>query len=91
MARMLLEWISHSPGISAVKTIHTILREDFGPLDPNLVRTELLGERGIHDVAHGPARNCLRIEYDPNVLGARSLADVLCRHGVYPNPKGADE
>ncbi len=74
-----------------MKTIHTILREDFGPLDPNLVRTELLGERGIHDVAHGPARNCLRIEYDPTVLGARSLADLLCRHGVYPNPKGTDE
>jgi hypothetical protein len=72
-----------------VKTIHTILREDFGQLDRHLVRTELLAEAGVHGVDYEPARNGLRIEYDPAVLTASKLADLMCRHGVYPDPTGS--
>ena len=72
-----------------MKTIHTILREEFGRLDRHLVRTELLGEAGVFGVDYEPARNALRIEYDPAVLTASKLADLMCRHGVYPDPAGS--
>jgi len=74
-----------------VKTIHTILREDFGQLDRHLVRAELLREAGIHEVGYETARNGLCIEYDPVVLTPPKLAEVLCRHGVFPNPVCAPE
>jgi hypothetical protein len=73
-----------------VKTIHTILREDFGRLDRNLIRTELLAERGVRDVLYESARNRLCIEYDPEVLTNGSLLDLMCRYGVYPESLGAD-
>jgi len=72
-----------------VKTIHTILREDFGQLDRHLVRTELLTEAGVCGVDYEPARNGLSIAYDPAVLTAAKLADLMCRHGVYPDPTGS--
>ncbi len=67
-----------------MKTIHTVLREDFGQLDRNLVRTELLAEKGIRDVAYEHARNRLTIEYDPAVLTDQKLLDIMCRYGVFP-------
>jgi hypothetical protein len=71
-----------------MKTIETILREDFGRLDRDFIRKELLAEKGIHNVDCEPARNRLRIEYDPAILTAARLADVMCRCGVYPASKG---
>ncbi len=67
-----------------MKIVHTTLREDFGLLDPRLVRTELLAENGIHSVAFEPTKHGLSIEYDPTVLNERDLLDIFCRHGVYP-------
>ena len=67
-----------------VKTIHTVLREDFGPLDRNLVRKELLAEKGIGQVAYEHARNRLTIEYDPAIVTSQRLLDIMCRYGVFP-------
>jgi hypothetical protein len=69
-----------------MRTIHTILREDFGPLDRQLIRKELLAESGIEDVACESARNRLTIEYDPKVLNDLRLLDILYRCGVMPAP-----
>jgi hypothetical protein len=73
-----------SGGRADVKTIHTILREDFGRLDRNLIRTELLAEKGIRDVAYEHARNRLTIQYDPKVMSDQKLLDIMCRYGVFP-------
>ena len=51
-----------------MKTIHTVLREDFGRLDRNIVRSELLSEKGVHDVIFELSRNGLSIEYDPSII-----------------------
>ena len=48
-----------------MKTIHTVLREDFGRLDRNLVRSELLSERGVHGVSFETAGLAF---FDPNAL-----------------------
>jgi hypothetical protein len=69
-----------------MKTIHTILREDFGELDPDVIRTEILAAEGVHAVALKPARHGLSIEYDPVILTPRRLVDLMCRYGVYPDP-----
>lgn len=75
-----------------MKIVNTTLREDFGLLDPALVRTELLAEAGISSVSFEPAKHSLSIEYDPAVLSQRDLLDIFCRHGVYPEavPARAD-
>jgi hypothetical protein len=67
-------------------TVHTMLREDFGRLDRALVRAEQLAERGIKNVLYESERNRLSIEYDPSVVDGRKLIDIMCRHGVYPEP-----
>ena len=74
-----------------MKVVHTTLREDFGLLDPRLVRSELLSETGISSVSFEPAHG-LCIEYDPAILSERDLLDIFCRHGVYPEavPPRAD-
>ena len=69
-----------------MKTIHTVLREDFGRLDRNLVRSELLSEKGVHDVIFERSRNGLSIEYDPSVIDDSKLIEIMCRYGVYPEP-----
>jgi hypothetical protein len=76
-----------------VKTIHTILREDFGYLDTNLIKTELLAESGIDDVTYDPTRKRLSLEYDPALLDDQRLLDIMCRCGLYPEPaeQGTDE
>jgi hypothetical protein len=73
-----------------MKTIQTILCEDFGRLDRDLVRTQLLGQRGICDVHCASARNGLVVEYDPDVLDHRRLLDIMCHVGVFPDSRGVD-
>jgi len=73
-----------------MKTIHTVLREDFGPLDRNLVRSELLSEKGVHDVIFERSRNGLSIEYDPSIIEHSKLIEIMCRYGVYPEPISSD-
>jgi hypothetical protein len=67
-----------------MKTIHTILREDFGLLDRNLVRSELLTENGVAAVSFEAARNGLSIEYDPALIDDSKLLEIMCRYGVFP-------
>ena len=67
-------------------TIHTVLREDFGQLDRDLVRIELLAERGVCGVSFDALRGHLSIEYDPALIDDAKLVDIMCRHGVYPEP-----
>jgi acetyltransferase len=67
-----------------MKTIHTMLCEDFGRLDRSLVREKLLAEPGVHDVSFEEGRNSLLIEYDPARIDNHSLTLVMCRHGVHP-------
>ncbi len=69
-----------------MKTIHTVLREDFGRLDRTLVRSELLSEKGVHDVTFERSRNGLSIEYDPSIINDTKLIEIMCRYGVYPEP-----
>ena len=72
-----------------MKTIHTVLREDFGRLDRTFVRSELLSEKGVHDVTFERSRNGLLIEYDPSIIDDTKLIDIMCRYGVYPEPLSA--
>jgi hypothetical protein len=67
-----------------MKTIHTILREDFGRLDRNLVRSELLSERGVKGVSFESLRNSLTIDYDPALIDDSKLLEIMCRYGVFP-------
>jgi len=69
-----------------MKTIHTVLREDFGRLDRTLVRSELLSEKGVRDVSFELSRNGLLIEYDPSIIDDTKLIEIMCRYGVYPEP-----
>jgi hypothetical protein len=66
-----------------VKTIHTVLREDFGRLDRNLVRSELLSERGVKDVSFEAVGNSLSIEYDPAVIAEAKVLEIMRRYGVF--------
>jgi hypothetical protein len=70
-----------------MKTIHTILRQDFGVLDPNMVRTQILATAGVRAVELEPARNGLAIEYDAEILTPPKLLDLMCLCGVYPAPQ----
>jgi GNAT superfamily N-acetyltransferase len=65
-----------------MKTIHTVLREDFGHLDRGLVRRSLLAEPGVRDVSFDESRNGLVIEYDPVLIDDHCLSLMMCRHGV---------
>lgn len=67
-----------------MKTVEATLLEDFGPVDRNLVRQGLLGERGISAVFDGPGDHTLTIEYDPAAVAGEKLLEVLCRNGVCP-------
>jgi hypothetical protein len=67
-------------------TIHTVLREDFGPLDRDMVKSALMSERGVLGVSFEKPRNHLIIEYDPAIVNGRQLMAIMCRHGVLPEP-----
>jgi hypothetical protein len=69
-----------------MKTIHTILKEDFGLLDRNLVRSGLLSERGVTAVSLETSRNGLLVEYDPAIVDGSTLALIMCRNGVCTDP-----
>jgi hypothetical protein len=77
--------------VAAMKTIHTLLREDFGRLDRNLVRSELLSERGVDEVSFESMGNGLSIRYDPAIIDDAKLIEIMCRYGVFPDgvvPRG---
>jgi hypothetical protein len=69
-----------------MKTIHTMLKEASGHLTRNLVRSELLSERGVTTVSLEPGRNCLSIEYDPAIVDGSKLMIIMRRYGVCPEP-----
>jgi hypothetical protein len=68
-----------------MKTIYTVLRDDFGRLDRNLVRSELLSERGVKNVSFETARNGLSIEYDPAIIADAKVLEIMRRYGVFPD------
>ena len=69
-----------------MKTIHTILREDAGRLTQNLVRSELLSQRGVTAVSFEPNRNSISIEYDPAIVDDSTLMLIMRLYGVCPEP-----
>src|SRR5687768_15865575 len=71
---------------SEMKKIRTALREDFGQLDRDLVRSELLSQEGVLTVSLEPSRNGLTIEYDPAHINDTKLIEIMCLYGVYPEP-----
>jgi hypothetical protein len=82
----LIEFTASDSRGGEMKTIHTVLREDFGRLDRNLVRSELLSQNGVTGVSFESARNGLSIEYDPTIIDSSTLVEIMCRYGVYPEP-----
>ena len=72
-----------------MKTIHTILKDDVGRLAQNLLRSELLSERGVQNVSFETARNGVSIEYDPAIVDDSKLLEILCRYGVLPESAAA--
>jgi hypothetical protein len=74
-----------------VNIIHAVLCEDHGRLDASSIRDELLTEAGIRDVGYETARHRLRIEYDPVIVSHVRLADVMCRHALFPEPADIGE
>ncbi len=74
-----------------MKTIHAVLRGDFGRLNRNLVRSELLSERGVKEVSFETVRNSLSIEYDASVIADAKVFEIMRRYGVCPDAlRGAD-
>ena len=69
-----------------MKTIHTILRQDAGRLTQNLVRSELLSQRGVAAVSFEPSRNSISIEYDPAIVDDSTLMLIMRLYGVCPEP-----
>ncbi len=69
-----------------MKTIHTMLGRDPGRLTQNLVRSELLSQRGVTTVSFEPNRNCLSIEYDPAIVADSMLMMIMRRYGLGPEP-----
>jgi len=69
-----------------MKTIHTVLTEDSGHLTQNLVRSELLSQRGVAAVSVEPTRNRLSVEYDPTVVDGATLLLIMRRYGVCAEP-----
>lgn len=55
-------------------------------MDRNLVRSELLSERGVKGVSFESTRNGLSIEYDPTIIDDSKLVEIMCRYGVFPEP-----
>lgn len=65
-------------------TIEATLLEDFGAVDRGLIRRGLLAERGITAVLDGPGDHSLTIEYEPTIIAAEKLLEVLCHHNLCP-------
>ena len=69
-----------------MKTIHALLKEDSGRLTQNLVRSELLSQRGVTAVSFEPDPSRLSIEYDPAVVDDSILMRIMRRYGVCAAP-----
>jgi hypothetical protein len=69
-----------------MKTIQTILRADPGRLTQNLVRSELLSQRGVTTVSFEANGNRLSIEYDPAIVDDSTLMLIMRLYGVCPEP-----
>jgi hypothetical protein len=69
-----------------MKAIHTILRADPGHLTQNLVRSELLSQRGVATVSFDPNCNRVSIEYDPAIVDDSTLMLIMRLYGVCPEP-----
>jgi hypothetical protein len=72
-----------------MKTIHTILRTDAGHLTQNLVRSELLSQRGVATVSFEPNCNRISIEYDPAIVDDSTLMLIMRLYGVCPEPSSS--
>ena len=81
-----LEWPSTERWVRPMKTIHTILRDDPGRLTQNLVRSELLSQRGVATVSFEPNCNRVSIEYDPTIVDDSTLMLIMRLYGVCPEP-----
>ena len=57
-----------------------MLRADFGLLDRNLVRSELLREPGVENVSFEEV--ALTVEYDPTKVGDSRLIEIMHRYGA---------
>ena len=69
-----------------MKTFHTVLRQDSGRLTQNLVRSELLSQRGVAAVSFEPSRNRISVEYDPAIVDDSTLMLIMRLYGVCPEP-----
>jgi hypothetical protein len=69
-----------------MKTIHTTLTQDSGRLTQNLVRSELLSQRGVATVSFEPNCNRISIEYDPAIVDDSTLMLIMRLYGVSPEP-----
>lgn len=69
-----------------MKTFHTMLGRDPGRLTQNLVRSELLSQRGVTAVSFEPDRTGLSIEYDPAIVNDSTLTMIIRRYGLGPEP-----
>jgi hypothetical protein len=65
-----------------MKTLHTVLRTDPGHLTQNLVRSELLSQRGVAAVSFDPNCNGITIEYDPAIVEESTLMLIMRLYGV---------
>ena len=70
--------------VGVVKIIHTVLRADFGLLDRNLVRSELLREPGVESVSF--QKVALTVEYDPTKVDDSTLIEIMHRYGACTGP-----
>jgi hypothetical protein len=69
-----------------MKTIETMLKEDSDRLTQNLVRSELLSQRGVTAVSFELDRKRVSIEYDPVLVDDLILMRIMRRYGVCPAP-----
>jgi len=72
--------------VSPLKTIQTVLRDDPGHLTQNLVRSELLSQRGVATVSFDSNCNRVSIEYDPAIVDGSTLMLIMRLYGVCPEP-----
>jgi hypothetical protein len=70
-----------------MKTLHTILRCDFGKLDRNFVQSELLSQRGVAGVSFEATHNGLSVQYDPAVVTRTTLVAIMRRYGALAEPQ----
>ena len=69
-----------------MKIIHIMLGRNPGHLTQNLVRSELLSQRGVTTVSFEPKSNCLSIEYDPAIVNDSTLMMIMRHYGLGPEP-----